>query len=112
MKKHLVLSLAGLMSVAGLALGQQKKQSGLATVQLQLAQCALKVSGMTHHSCATAVKKGLRKVEGVKDAMVEWKTGDAKVDYDPAKTTPQRIVETFNKNSWGYRAELAKSNTK
>ena len=108
MKKHLVLSLAGLMSVAGLALGQQKKQPGLATAQLQLAQCALKVSGMKCGGCAETVKQGLLRVHGVKAAKVDFKTSNVEVEYDSRKTTPEKIVGAFNQSNPGYRAELTR----
>ena len=58
------------------------------------------------------VEQGLRKVEGVKEAKVDWKSGDVKVKYDEKTTTPEKIVAAFNKKNPGFRAELPKPKDK
>jgi len=76
-------------------------QSG--TAKLQVAQCALKVSGMTCGGCAGMVEKSLLKLDGVTTA---------KVDFDSKKTAPEKIVAAFNRVNSGFRVEQAKSRGK
>ena len=115
--KKLILSVLGalLLVAANPALSQEKgedtKQTSASTA-LQLTQCAFKVGGMTCGGCAGMVEQGLLKVEGVKEAKVDWKSGDVKVKYDPKKTEPEKIVSAFNKDNPGFRAELPKGKGK
>lgn len=81
-------------------------QSG--TAKLQVTQCALKVSGMTCGGCAGMVEKSLLRLEGVKTAKVDFKTGEAQVEFDSKKTTPEKIVAAFNQVSSGFRVEQSK----
>jgi copper chaperone CopZ len=75
-------------------------QSG--TAKLQVTQCALKVRGMTCGGCAAMVEKGLLKLEGVTTAKVDYNTGEAQLQFDAKKTTPEKIVAAFNQvNSGG-----------
>ncbi|MET0624619.1 MAG: heavy metal translocating P-type ATPase [Pyrinomonadaceae bacterium] len=64
-----------------------------ATVEKQSAAAAgesvrveLPVSGMTCAACARRIELRLRKTEGVGDASVNFATGRATVEYDPART--------------------------
>lgn len=83
-------------------------QSG--TAKLQVTQCALKVSGMTCGGCAGMVEKSLVKLEGVTTAKVDYKTGEAQVEFDAKKTTPEKIVAAFNQANSGFRVEQSKPN--
>jgi len=85
-------------------------QSG--TAKLQVTQCALKVSGMTCGGCAAMVEKSLLKLEGVTTAKVDYKTGEAQVQFDSKKTTPEKIVTAFNQANSGFRIEQSKSGGK
>lgn len=94
------------MLIPMVALSQEQKS---ATARLQVTQCALKVSGMTCGGCAGMVEKGLLKVEGVKTAKVDFKTGEAQVGFDKTKTTPEKIVAAFNQANGGFRVQQAKA---
>ncbi len=97
------------ISLAPFGFSQEKSKAPKSqTANLQMTQCALKVSGMTCSGCAGIVKKGLQKVEGVKTATVDHKTGDVQVEYDSSKTNPDKIVDAFNKANPGFRAEVPK----
>jgi len=85
-------------------------QSG--TAKLQVTQCALKVSGMSCGGCAAMVEKNLLKLEGVTTAKVDYKTGEAQVQFDSKKTTPEKIVAAFNQANSGFRVEQSKSGGK
>jgi Cu+-exporting ATPase len=83
-------------------------QSG--TAKLQVTQCALKVSGMTCGGCAGMVEKSLLKLAGVTTAKVDYRTGEAQVEFDAKKTTPEKIVAAFNQAKSGFRVEQSKPN--
>lgn len=99
----IVLSLFSLLTHAV----PQAAKSGPATATLQLTQCALKVSGWTCDGCAKATVAKLLKLDGVKEAKADFKTGRVQVSYNAQKTTPEKIVAVFNKNSSGFRAKVA-----
>ncbi len=54
-------------------------------------QIKLKITGMSCAGCVATVEKALKKVPGVTDAKVDLKSGQASVDYDPAKTSDQDL---------------------
>ena len=110
--KLLFVSLLAI-SLATLAFGQVKsKEQKPATANLQVTQCALKVSGMTCGGCAGMVKEALLKLDGVKAATVDYDTGAAKVEYDSKKTSPEKIVAAFNQVGSNFRVEVSKPNAK
>lgn len=97
------------MLVPSAAFSQEaSKKATTETAKLQITQCALKVSGMTCGGCAGMVEKGLLKLDGVKTAKVDFKTGGVQVVYDSKKTTPEKIVAAFNQANPGFRAEQSK----
>ncbi|WP_436863803.1 heavy metal translocating P-type ATPase [Bacillus fungorum] len=61
----------------------------------------LQISGMTCAACANRIEKGLKKVEGVHDANVNFALEKTKIMYDPQKTNPQQFKEKVE--SLGYR---------
>jgi Cu+-exporting ATPase len=112
MHKVLALVVVAIMLAAGASFASQEKQSEPASTKLQITQCALKVSGMTCGGCAEIVMQRLVKLEGVKAATVDYKSGDVQVEYDAKKTTPEKIVNAFNDGSGGFKAQLAKAKAK
>ena len=46
----------------------------------------LKVDGMTCGGCVASVTRVLRTVPGVNDVAVTLRPGEARVEYDPART--------------------------
>jgi copper chaperone CopZ len=95
------------------AFGQgPSKTAPSGTAKLQVAQCALKVSGMTCGGCAGMVEKSLLKLEGVTTAKVDYKTGEAQVEFDSKKTTPEKIVAAFNHVNSGFRVAQSKPSAK
>ncbi len=101
------------MLVPSAAFSQEpSKNAASETAKLQVTQCALKVSGMTCGGCAGMVEKGLLKLDGVKTAKVDFKTGGVQLVYDSKKTTPEKIVTAFNQANPGFRAEQSEPSTK
>jgi len=67
---------------------------------------------MSCEGCAGMVEKSLLKLEGVTTAKVAYKTGEAQVEFDSKKTTPDKIVAAFNQANSGFRVEQSKSGGK
>jgi len=55
----------------------------------------LEVQGMTCAACPITVKKSLKKVPGVSDVKVDYKSGIAEVIYDPNKNTPDELAKAI-----------------
>jgi Cu+-exporting ATPase len=64
----------------------------------------LPVEGMTCAGCQATVQRVLSETPGVADATVNLLLKNAVVRYDPATTTPQRLVDAIRAR--GYGAEL------
>ncbi len=117
MKAHsgLTVALVALLGTAVMLQAQQTKPAASTDqgrTTLQVTQCSLKVSGMTCEGCAPKVKQGLLKLKGVNAASVDFKTGKVEVTYDTKRTSPEKLVTEFNKQSSGFRAELARPGNK
>jgi len=53
----------------------------------------LGVQGMTCAACPITVKTALKRVPGVSDVKVDYKSGIAEVNYDPNKTSPDELAK-------------------
>ncbi|HXX79360.1 MAG TPA: heavy metal translocating P-type ATPase, partial [Ktedonobacteraceae bacterium] len=67
------------------------------------------IEGMTCASCAMRIEKGLKKVEGVKEANVNLATEQATVMYDPTQTGTDQMIHKVE--AVGYKAELLRALT-
>ena len=67
---------------------QQAEQSGQTRQTLDLG-----IRGMTCASCVGRVERGLKKVEGMGEVVVNLATERATVQYDPGLTTPQVLLD-------------------
>lgn len=65
-------------------------------------ETAIAVSGMFCSSCAAAVEKALKSLNGVTEARADVKSDQVRVRYDGKKVTPRQMVETIRKA--GYQA--------
>ena len=64
----------------------------------------LDIDGMTCDHCVRAVTTALRALPGVQ--VEEVAIGSATVDYDPARTTPEQVVEAVADEGYeAFRAE-------
>lgn len=62
------------------------------------------VTGMTCAACQARVQRALTKAPGVDSAAVNLMVNNAAVTYDPAVTSPERLVDAIRET--GYGAEL------
>jgi copper chaperone CopZ len=79
----------------------------LAAADKSAASVTLTVSGMHCEGCASGITAMLKRTEGVVKADVSYEERRAIVDYDAAKTSPEKIVEVIEK--LGYKAAIKKS---
>jgi Cu+-exporting ATPase len=68
-------------------------------------QITMPVLGMTCANCVTTVERSVKKIEGVKEAAVNFSTEKVTVSYDPDQTNPQAMIERINKA--GYNVPIA-----
>ena len=74
-----------------------------------MAQTVIKVSSMTCASCVRRVEIGIKKVEGVLDAVVNLSTEKATIKYDEQKVDVNTIIKAIEKLGYkAYAAELEK----
>lgn len=76
-------------------------------VEAEPASTTLVVQGMTCGGCVAAVKVQLKRTEGVTAYEVSLEKAEAKVTYDPEKTTPKKIAESVSKT--GFKASVKQS---
>src|SRR4030042_2591394 len=67
----------------------------------QLEKASIQITGMHCASCAVAIEDSLNKVEGVSRAAVNFATEKAYVEYDPAKTTSEKLEEAIKDTGYG-----------
>lgn len=110
MKRKLLVPTLAVLFVAAIGLATEKAPP-TKEAKLQLTQCALKVSGMSCGGCTTAAEAKLARIPGVKSAKVEFDSTEAKIEFDPKVTSPEKIIAAFNEGG-GFRAELSKGKTR
>ncbi len=66
----------------------------------------LPIEGMTCASCATRIERSLNRLDGVQ-ATVNYATEQAAVDFDPATTTAQELLDAVK--AVGYTARLPRA---
>lgn len=62
---------------------------------------------MTCVACANRIEKGLKKVEGVHEANVNFALEKTKIMYDPTKTNPQQFKEKVESLGYGIVSDKA-----
>ncbi|MGF9945766.1 heavy metal translocating P-type ATPase [Priestia megaterium] len=70
-------------------------------------EATLQITGMTCAACSNRIEKGLKKIEGVKEANVNLALERSTVIFDPSKTSPQAFEEKIEKLGYGVVSEKA-----
>lgn len=78
--------------------------SPLLAAEPPTARVVLTISGMHCASCATGIKSMLTRSDGVRQVDVSYSQRRATIVYNPAKTTPKKIIATVE--TMGYRASI------
>lgn len=66
----------------------------------------IQCSGMTCTGCENSLKSKVKKVDGVKEVIADYKTNTVKASYDPDKTNPDAIKNAIT--AAGYNVESVK----
>jgi copper chaperone CopZ len=84
---------------------EENKESSNKTLEVSATDKAVEIhtSGMTCTGCEKTIKAKVKKVDGVKDVIADFKTNTVKASYDPGKTNPEAIKEAIT--SSGYKVE-------
>ena len=64
----------------------------------------LAVDGMSCTSCANGIKAMLKRTPGVISAEVSYERREADVEYDPSRTSIEKIIEAIT--NMGYKARV------
>jgi len=75
----------------------------ISAVPSPAATVTLTISGMHCEGCADGIKAMLKRTEGVMKADVSYEQKQAVVEYDAARTSPEKIMEAVEK--LGYKAK-------
>ncbi|MEI2391570.1 heavy metal translocating P-type ATPase [Priestia megaterium] len=70
-------------------------------------EATLQITGMTCAACSNRIEKGLKKIEGVKEANVNLALERSTIIFDPSKTSPQAFEEKIEKLGYGVVSEKA-----
>ncbi|MDC0703268.1 Cu+-exporting ATPase [Priestia megaterium] len=68
-------------------------------------EATLQITGMTCAACSNRIEKGLKKIEGVKEANVNLALERSTIIFDPSKTSPQAFEEKIEKLGYGVVSE-------
>lgn len=66
----------------------------------------IKCAGMTCTGCENTIKSKVKKVDGVKDVIADFKSNTVKASFDPGKTNPDAIKDAIT--AAGYKVEGVK----
>lgn len=77
------------------------------SLQNEMKKTTLQITGMTCAACATRVEKGLAKMEGVKEANVNFALERAAVTFDPKVVNVSQMEEKIQKLGYGTLQETA-----
>jgi copper chaperone len=70
-----------------------------------MATVKLRVTGMTCGHCQAKVEKALKGLTGVYTAVIDLPDGEAEIDFDDDRVTPDQLVAAIA--SAGYGAKVA-----
>ena len=103
MKNHLIVLLAA--AGLGIAGGSPASAAGKAPQSAKAAadsKVIIPVEGLSCASCSFAVRRALKKMDGVKSIERGPREDEALVTYDASKVKPEQFVEAIN--SLGFKA--------
>ena len=75
-----------------------------ATTSVKNERVLVAIEGMSCTSCANGIKAMLKRTPGVISAEVSFDRREANVEYDPSRTSPEKIVEAIT--NLGYKATV------
>lgn len=96
------------LAVAG-ALGffvraQHSTSAAVITAAAKTERAVIVIEGMSCTGCAHGIKAMLKRTPGIVSAEVSFERREAIVEYDPARTSREKIVEAIT--NLGYKASI------
>jgi Cu+-exporting ATPase len=83
--------------------GTTEAEAGRPTGASGMLDLVLDVRGMHCNNCANTVERALADLEGVEHPRVSFALGEARLDYDPARLSPDAILEAVAGAGYGAR---------
>ncbi|MBA3438648.1 MAG: heavy-metal-associated domain-containing protein [Pyrinomonadaceae bacterium] len=100
-----VLVLATIAGVSALIVRAQRTgDAATSTSAVKTERVIVGIEGMHCGSCASGIKAMLKRTPGVVSAEVNFESKEANVEYDPAGTSREKIVEAIT--NMGYKASV------
>lgn len=100
--RTLIASAALLVAVAVPLTACSKDEASATKKDPNMKTVVIPVEGMSCSSCAGKVKRTLKEIKGVGEAVVDLGERRVTVDYDPRQLAPDRLVGAIN--GLGYKA--------
>jgi periplasmic mercuric ion binding protein len=107
MKKTIVFSM---LFVAGWCFGGNQHDHNAPQKQTQSSMVMISLPTMQCNTCVETIQKAVEKVEGVQSVSVDLKKKMAHVNFDPAKTSQEKIEKAIA--AAGYDANETKRDEK
>ena len=79
----------------------QEQTEGATAHESEQAHALLEIEGMTCASCAMRIEKGLKKLPGVSEALVNLATEKANVTYDAGQADLARMIQKIEALGYG-----------
>ncbi len=67
----------------------------------KISKATIGITGMHCKSCAALIENSLKEAEGVRCASVDFAASKASVEYDPAKTSPEKLAKIVRGMNYG-----------
>ncbi len=100
-----VLMLAAVAGASALIVrAQRTTDASTATTAVKTERVVVAIEGMHCGGCASGIKAMLKRTPGVVAAEVNFESKEANVEYDPAGTSHEKIVEAIT--NMGYKASV------
>ncbi len=100
-----VLTLAVIAGASALLVrAQRTTDASTTTAAVKTERVVVAIEGMHCGSCASGIKAMLKRTPGVVAAEVNFESKEANVEYDPAGTSREKIVEAIT--NMGYKVSV------
>ncbi len=99
-----VLALVVVAGASALIVRAQRTTADAAIAAVKTERVVVAIEGMHCGGCASGIKAMLKRTPGVISAEVSYEAKEANVEYDPANTTREKIVEAIT--NMGYKASV------
>lgn len=83
--------------------GASRRLASEATQAGRFTTVRFRISGMTCESCANGMAASFRNLPSIKDAVVEYPSGNTSVTYDPAKVSADQLAALVREAGYEFR---------